>query len=245
MIFRTIIIEDEQLARERLKKILTKHEQNIQIIAEAENGYKALELINKLNPDLIFLDIQMPGMNGFEVLEKIEKLPIIIFTTAYDEYALQAFETNSIDYLLKPISPERLNQAISKLNQFYQKNEQFNENILKMLNNLTHPKKDLFQVKVGAKILFIKHKDIYFFKAEEKYIFLYTYDKKYILNTSLNELEIDLPQNFVRTHRSSFVNLDHIQEILKLSMNKYIVIMNDKIKTELPLSRKAKSKLVK
>ena len=140
MSFRTIIIDDESLARERLKTLLDGNE-FIDIIACAKNGIEAVELINEKKPDLIFLDIQMPGLNGFEVLQKLEKLPYIIFATAYDEYALKAFETNSIDYLLKPIEKERLNKSIGKLRALTGNNENsqdFNEKIRNLISSLNN-----------------------------------------------------------------------------------------------------------
>ena len=115
MKFRTILIDDEPLALERLKRMLEPLEEIIEITDCAYDGRDAVDKINRLKPELIFLDIQMPELNGFEVLERIDFLPLIIFSTAYDEYALKAFETNSIDYLLKPVEPERLKVSIEKL----------------------------------------------------------------------------------------------------------------------------------
>jgi len=113
--FRALIIDDEMLAQERLNEMLKDYRQQIEVVGFANNGIEALNIISLLKPDLLFLDIQMPGLNGFEVLSKLDKIPLVIFTTAYDEFALKAFDTNSIDYLLKPIEDERLRQAIEKL----------------------------------------------------------------------------------------------------------------------------------
>lgn len=127
--FSTLIIDDEPAARRIIRSMLAKHTTSVNIIGEAANGVEAVEIINKQKPDLIFLDIQMPGYTGFEVLQKLTHLPNIIFTTAYEEYALKAFESFSVDYLLKPIRQERLDKAIEKLQSFGRKSEQLPENI--------------------------------------------------------------------------------------------------------------------
>jgi len=113
--YRTLIADDEQPARDRLKKLLAEHADQIELIGEAQNGLECREMIDRLKPDLVFLDIQMPGLNGFEVLQQTIHSPVVIFCTAYDEFALQAFETNSIDYIVKPIKAERIQKSIEKL----------------------------------------------------------------------------------------------------------------------------------
>src|SRR5512133_4209270 len=113
--YRTLIADDEQPARDRLKKLLAEHADQVELIGEAENGIQCVEMIDRLKPDLVFLDIQMPGLNGFEVLKQTSHSPVVIFCTAYDEFALQAFETNSIDYIVKPIKAERIQKSIEKL----------------------------------------------------------------------------------------------------------------------------------
>jgi two-component system LytT family response regulator len=115
MQFKTMIIDDENLARKRLRLLLQSHADAIEIVGEAANGKDGVLAVHSLHPDLIFLDIQMPGLTGFEMLQQLEYVPLVIFTTAYDEYALKAFETNAIDYLMKPISPSRLKKALDKL----------------------------------------------------------------------------------------------------------------------------------
>jgi DNA-binding LytR/AlgR family response regulator len=115
MTYKTVLIDDEPLALKRLERLLRPYDNTIEVVGRAENGADAVALINKLKPDLVFLDIQMPELTGFDVLERLEYTPLVIFSTAYDQYALQAFDVNSIDYLLKPVDPERLKKAVNKL----------------------------------------------------------------------------------------------------------------------------------
>lgn len=241
MKFKAIIIEDEGLARERLKLLLHKNEDLIEILAEAANGIEGLKLINSLQPDLIFLDIQMPGLTGFEMLQQLNEIPLVIFTTAYDDYALQAFETNTIDYLLKPIAPERLEKAILKLQQRSKNKAQVNDQLLDLISQMSQPKTSFIKVKTGSITKLVKLDKICYFQAEDKYTFLHTNDKKYILKDSLNELEKTLPSQFKRIHRAHIINLDFIKEIVSLSGNKSIAIMRDNDKTELPISRRMRA----
>jgi two-component system LytT family response regulator len=217
MKIRTIIIEDEKLARSRLKRMLAQYE-NIEILGEAQNGQEGIELIEKFQPDLIFLDIKMPLLSGFEMLTKLEKSPYIIFTTAYDQYALQAFEENTVDYLLKPISSEKLDRAISKINKIFVKGTQFPFDLAKLLQSIKS-KTDVikrFSVKVGDRIFLIADQDIHFFHAEDKYTFLNTTKDSYIIPFTLKELEEKLDQDlFCRVHRSFIINLEKIDSIHK------------------------------
>jgi len=217
MKIRIIIIEDEKLARSRLKRMLAKHE-NIEILGEAQNGQEGLELIKKFQPDLIFLDIKMPLLTGFEMLTRLEKSPYIIFTTAYDQYALQSFEENTVDYLLKPISTEKLDRAIIKINKIFDKGTQLPFDLEKLLQSIKS-KADVikrFSVKVGDRIFLIADQDIHFFHAEDKYTFLNTIKDSFIIPFTLKELEEKLDQDlFCRAHRSFIVNIEKIESIHK------------------------------
>jgi len=247
MYYRTILVEDEELTRLGLQKKLENFDE-IEIIDTAENGIEAVKKINELKPDLIFLDIQMPGMNGFEVLQSIEYIPIVIFTTAYDEYALKAFETNSIDYLLKPIEDDRLAKAIEKLKKFSSnesKKVEFDSNIASLLNELKNKQDKLsrIHIKIGDEVLFVNTSDIFYFKADNKYTTIYSFDDEYIINDTLASLEEKLPQNFVRIHRGYIINMDHLNKLKKWFGGKYLAVMKDKKKTEIPVSRSSKDKL--
>jgi len=245
MNYRTVLIDDEPLALERMKRLLKPHRDTIEIIDSAINGLEAVDSINRLNPDLIFLDIQMPELNGFEVLDRLNSLPLIIFCTAYDEYALKAFETNSIDYLLKPVEPERLKTAIKKLQRLTSDDkDSFHEQLHSMLSGLKKPGIKRIQVSAGDTIHLLPIDDIYFFRAEDKYVMAGTYDKTYVLSQTLNQLESELPSDdFIRIHRSSVINLNHIDTITRWFGGKYRVRMRDKEKTELDISRGSKHKL--
>jgi DNA-binding LytR/AlgR family response regulator len=247
MLYKTIIVEDEELTR---KGMMNKLEQfsEIEIIDTAENGIEAVEKINKLKPDLIFLDIQMPGMNGFEVLQNLTFMPIVIFTTAFDEYALKAFETNSIDYLLKPIEEERLAKSIGKLKKFStgeSKKSDFDSGIASLLSELKNRQEKLtrIHIKIGDEVLFVNTSDIFFFKADNKYTTICTFDDEYIINDTLASLEEKLPENFVRIHRGFIINMDHLNKLKKWFGGKYMAVMKDKKKTEIPVSRNSKDKL--
>ena len=240
---KAILIDDEPLALKRLEKLLKAFETDLEIVGIATNGTDAIKLIDRLKPDVIFLDIQMPELNGFEVLERIRHQPFVIFSTAYDEFALKAFETNSIDYLLKPVDTKRLKRAIDKLNTFRgQDLEEFQHRLQNLLGKIDSPSTRI-RVKMGDSIKLLPADDIFFFVADEKYTRVNTYDKAYLIDSSLNALEEQLDPNFVRVHRSVLVNLNHMDEIFKMFKGNYQVRMKDANRTDLPVSRQLKYKL--
>lgn len=217
MTIKTIIIDDEKLARSRLRRMLTRYH-NIEILGEAKNGQEGLELIEKIQPDLIFLDIKMPLLSGFEMLTQLEKSPYIIFTTAYDQYALQAFEQDTVDYLLKPISNEKLDRAINKIKKIVQQGTQLPFDLEKLLKTIRSKEEIIkrFSVKLGDRIFLIADQKIQFFHAEDKYTFLNTAKDSYIIPFTLKELEEKIDQNlFCRVHRSFIVNIEKIESIHK------------------------------
>lgn len=230
-----IIVEDEQLAASRLIKLLIPYEDKIQIIGQASNGQEGLKLIEQLKPDFIFLDIEMPLMNGLEMAVKLSEQPYIIFTTAYDEYALQAFEENSIDYLLKPIQPTRLEKAINKLLDIHGKNQNssFEASQLKVLiDQLKGPKTiEIIRANVGDKIVILKLQDIQYFKAEDKLTTVVTADgKEYFITPSLTQLLPKLPEHFIQLNRSHIVNENYTIEIRKGFNRKLQFEMQNKVK---------------
>lgn len=236
MRFKTLIIEDEEPARIRLEKLLSQYSENIELIGSAVNGREGLEKINKLNPDLIFLDIQMPGMTGFEMLSKLDEIPPIIFCTAYDEYALQAFETNSIDYLLKPVKAERLVQTIAKLKKI--RPSLNNTDIMRFLRSFeqNETKKELtsLTVKTGKKMLFLKLKEIAYFQAKDKYVTICLHNGvEHLYEKSLNRLEEQLPDNFKMIHRSLIINTNFIKEVHSYFNSRFAFILTDKNSTKL------------
>ena len=208
MPIRAIIIDDERLARNELKKLLQQHPE-VNIIEEGANVDDGLEKINSLNPDLIFLDIQMPGKTGFDLLAELEKAPKVIFTTAYDEYAIKAFEVNALDYLLKPIEPKRLADAIQKLQQELAK-EKANEGLSR--GPLTEH--DQVFVKDGERCWFVKLSEIRLFESVGNYAKVYFSTNKPLILKSLNSLEERLDHRmFFRANRKHIINLRWIEKI--------------------------------
>jgi len=203
---KAIIIDDERLARMELKKLLVPFKE-IEVIDEAINAKDAIDKISQLKPDLIFLDIQMPGKNGFELLEDLDVVPDVIFTTAYDEYALKAFEYNALDYLLKPIEQKRLEEAIRRV---IEKNLLKEEN---QKNNLLKPDDQVF-VKDGEHCWFVKLEDVRLFESEGNYVRIYFQDFKPLILRTLNYLDERLDRKtFFRASRKHIINLRWIDKI--------------------------------
>ena len=198
---KAIIVEDSRLARVELKDMLTQHP-NIELIGEAENAEIAKDMIENEDPDLIFLDINMPGKNGFELLESLEVVPQVIFTTAYDEYAIKSFEYNALDYLLKPIKADRLAQAIEKI-----KEEDPHTPEKSLLSHHLQADQQVF-VKDGEKCWLIKIGDVRVFEVCGNYSRVYFENNKPLILRSLNQLEERLdPTSFFRANRQEIINL--------------------------------------
>jgi len=224
-----IVVEDEYPARLRMKQLLEEYKESIQLIGEVDTGKKAIDLIQEKQPDVIFLDIQLPDMTGFDVLSKIEGTPLIVFTTAYSEYALKAFESYSIDYLVKPISAERFAKAMDKLLNWGDKSKLDLSLIQEMFLQLKQPKESFsFAIKLKDKILLVDYKNIAFFNAEDKYVNIHLENgKSYLLSKTLTQLSEDLPPEFVRVHRSYIVNQKRVVEIQKFFKGKYKLKLSD------------------
>ncbi len=240
MHIRAIIVDDEELARKRLRKLLRKYQPEMEIIAEAQNGEEAVDKISTLRPEVIFLDVQMPGYDGFEVVRRLRTKPFIVFVTAYNEYALKAFEENSVDYLLKPIEQKRLDKAVEKLRRLFDSSKlQFNENIERMLSQLVSPSLQRMKVKIGEKILLLDLSDVVYFEAKDKYTFLHTSDREYMIDETITDLEVKLDKSdFIRIHRAVIVNVKFIRELVKWFAGRYKVKLKDKRETELIVSRR-------
>lgn len=207
---RVIIIEDERLAREELKLLLANYS-TIQIVAEAVNAEEGIQKIKEHKPDLIFLDIQMPGMNGFEMLKKLDEIPKVIFITAYDEYAIKAFEVDALDYLLKPVDPERLRDSLAKLDQ---PEEEFTSVIDVVEKNKTLTAGDKVFIKDGEKCWFIDVNEIRIFESDGNYVKVYFDGYRPLILRSLNSLEERLDGRvFFRANRKFIVNLNCITAV--------------------------------
>jgi two-component system LytT family response regulator len=215
MSVRTIIIDDERLARNELKKLLQEFSE-IEVIDEASNVAEGLEKIEQHNPDLIFLDIQMPGKTGFDLLEELERSPKVIFTTAYDEFALKAFEVNALDYLLKPVEPRRLSDAIQKLH-FEESRDNGaiggGPNTLLRSNGLLGENDQVF-VKDGERCWFVKLNEIRLFESVGNYAKVFFAGNKPLILKSLNALEERLDDKvFFRANRKHIINMRWIEKI--------------------------------
>ncbi len=210
---RAVIIDDERLARNELKKLLLEFPE-IEVIAEAANANEGIEKIDSLNPDLVFLDIQMPGKTGFDMLAELEKAPDVIFTTAYDDYALKAFEVNALDYLLKPVEPRRLADALQKLHlEEHNDREGMTDEEISINKSLLHETDQVF-VKDGERCWFVKLADIRLFESVGNYAKIYFGANKPLILKSLNALEERLDEKvFFRANRKHIVNLRLIEKI--------------------------------
>jgi two-component system, LytTR family, response regulator len=229
-----IIIDDEPLARQVLIEYLEPL-QHINILAECNNGFEGVKAITELKPDLIFLDVQMPKLNGFEMLELLDQKPKVIFTTAFDEYAIKAFEVNAIDYLLKPFTAQRLNTAIEKANTASQ--------IESFVNN-TEPNEVLIQafqaprivIKDNHQIYIIPFSDILYLEAADDYVKIFTEKRYYLKKKTMTYFESILPQaDFCRVHRSFILKLSEIAKVEPWEKDGAIIITKNK--TEIPVSK--------
>lgn len=208
---KAIIIDDERLARNELRKLLVDFPE-IEVVAEGANANEGLEKIESINPDLVFLDIQMPGKTGFDMLAELDKAPHIIFTTAYDEYALKAFEVNALDYLLKPVEPRRLADAIQKLH-IQEEKEQSGTQDAAANRDMLHEDDQVF-VKDGERCWFVKLSEIRLFESVGNYAKVFFGPNKPLILKSLNALEERLDEKtFFRANRKHIVNLRLIDKI--------------------------------
>ena len=239
-VFKTIVIDDEPAARRLMKNLLQEHDDVIQVIDEAGTGGEALQKIEALKPDLIFLDIQMPDLTGFEVIEKLTHKPNIIFTTAYEQYAIKAFETFSIDYLLKPIKEERLQQSIYKLKQFGKADSPINiSGLQQLIEQFKTPQKaTALPIRTGDRIILLRYENIVYLEAQDKYVFVFTHDgQKHLTDQSLTTLSEKLPSQFHRVHKSYIINKDKIREMHRHFNSRYLFILEDKPGTRITSGR--------
>ncbi len=210
--YKTIIIDDERLAREEVKRALSNYPEFV-VLGEAANVDEAIVLIEKERPDLIFLDIHMPEKSGFDLLEELAVVPEVVFTTAYDQYAVKAFEVNALDYLVKPLRDERFSKTIEKVKAELAKKEEIKVDVLPMHRKIF--------IKDGEKCHFIPLSEIHFIESLENYARLYFGDQKAMIKRSLNLLEEKLDSTvFFRINRSQIINTQYIKEIHPYFNNK-------------------------
>ena len=238
---KVVIIDDEPLARSLVVEYLQQHS-SIEIAAECNDGFQGVKAIMQHKPDLIFLDIQMPKINGFEMLELLDSTPSVIFTTAFDEYAIKAFEANAIDYLLKPFSKERFDLAIQKWNE--KKHTSSEKNIHSLLENTTKQpdEKNRIVVKNGSDIRIVPMADVMYIEAYDDYVKIFTKETYFLKKKTMNYYEQVLDSSqFFRTHRSFIINLQELTKIEPLEKNTYVVLLKNG--KRIPLSRTGYSKL--
>lgn len=238
-----IIVDDENLAREIIKKHLQDF-QNIKILCECSNGFEGAKKINELKPDLLFLDIQMPKLTGFEMLELLDDIPAVIFTTAYDQYAIKAFEVSAVDYLLKPFSSERFKEAVEKAINLVQKHKSSDKEVHKLIEQATSQQEylDRIVVKDGQKINIVQTESLQRIEALDDYVMLYTNSEKLIKQKTMKFFEEHLnPKDFLRIHRSHIVRIDFIKQIQLYEKESYRVLLKND--TLLPVSKSGYIKL--
>jgi two-component system LytT family response regulator len=235
-----IIVEDERPARDLLKTYLQEYEE-LELLGEYDNGFDGLKAINELKPDAIFLDVQMPKLTGFELLEVLEHQPEVIFTTAYDQFAIRAFEQNAVDYLLKPFSKNRFREAIVKLDQRLKSKSDGTlekSGIEKIRQHFAESDEKLHRVviKKTGKIHVISTDDINFLEAQDDYVMVYTDEGKFLKQQTMKYFEKHLDnQQFVRVHRSYIANIACIERIEPYEKSNFILILKDGNKV--PVSR--------
>lgn len=233
--YKVIIVDDEPLARSIVKEYLQKHT-DLELAQECGDGFEGVKAIQQHKPDLIFLDIQMPKINGFEMLELVDDPPAVIFTTAFDEYAIKAFEAHAIDYLLKPFNQDRFDKAVAKWkNQAGSTNGETTKELLETAS-LSPAQAQRVVIKDGSKIKIIPSHEILYLEAADDYVKVHTKDGYFLKNKTMNHFEQVLDSNqFVRSHRSYIINISQITRIDPYEKDNHVAILKSGVKV--PISR--------
>lgn len=239
MTTRAVLVDDEPLARKRLRRLLLEHG-GVEIAGEAGDGAAACRLIAELKPDLVFLDVQMPGMSGFDVLARLRERPRVIFVTAHDEFAVRAFEEQALDYLLKPVEPARLERALTRVAAGARapaENDERFERLLQAIDRAKAPPQRI-AVRRGAKVILVEPAAIVFCRAEDKYTVLYTADGEHVVDRTIEELERTLdPATFLRIHRGAIVNLAFVKDLTAVEGGRVLVSLTAPPGAQLHASR--------
>jgi two-component system, LytTR family, response regulator len=244
MKLRAYLVDDEPLALARLRRLL-EHSQRVQVIGSTTTPEHAVEALTADPPDVCFLDIQMPRLNGFDVLAKLTRQPIVIFTTAYDQYALQAFAVNSVDYLLKPVDPEALERALNKVESLRNSGQpsppDFQALLKQLADSLREMKPEYLEriaSRLGDRLWFLDLDRVTHFYAQDKLTYAASEGKAYCVDHSIAELEKKLdPKKFIRVHRSTVVSLSWIKEVTSLPGGSLNIRLKDSTNTDLTVSR--------
>ncbi len=238
MKYRCVLVENEEGSLRRLKRLLAAFPEDIEVIGEAMDGPTAVEAVRALRPDLLFLDIGLPGFNGFQVLERLDIQPAVIFTTGYDQHALRAFQAHAVDYLVKPIDRQGIEHALTKLRSMGFNHAHFARALERLLEASGSRYLTRIGCKVGDRTILVKTGEVLYFRSDNKYTALHTVNTEYLIDTPLVELESKLnPEDFIRIHRSTLVNVAWITEIHKGFDGKFNVILKDAKSTRLVASR--------
>ncbi len=263
MSIRAVIVDDEKPARDRIRRLLADHADFV-LVGEAADGTSAVALIDSERPDLCFLDVQMPEGDAFDVLHRVRHVPRVIFTTAYDRYAVRAFEVHSLDYLLKPFGRERFAKAIDRAREALRERAASGDDLRKILDEIRQglgtrgglPTAEEAEVgrppgappvagpplrisaRRGAKILLLDPSEIFWFEAEDVLVFARTEEGRFLVERPLAELESLLGHNFFRSHRRYLVNLSKVAEILPGDAGTYRIVVRDSSRSSVPLSRR-------
>ncbi len=233
---KAIIIEDEELSRKLIISYLEDFNE-IEIIRECANGFEGIKTINELNPHLVFLDIQMPKLNGFEMLELLDNIPEIIFITAHNEFAIKAFEFNAVDYLLKPYSKERLIEAVKKAIDRIKSQRPADKNIGKLINQSFGDIIERVVVKTGSKIKVIPVQKMHYLEAQDDYVMIYTEDSKHLKQATMAFFETHLdPKQFIRVHRSYIVKIDQVVQLEPYEKDNYVAVLKSGAKIKVSKS---------
>jgi len=237
---RTLIVDDEDLARQVIREMLRSHSE-IEIVGECANGFDAVKLVSELKPDLLFLDVQMPKLDGFEVLELIGNDVAVIFATAYDEHAIRAFEVHAVDYLLKPFRAERLNDALERAKErIGKKPAAAPDQLLAAARSGSYSERIV--VKDGTRVHIFPAAKLDYAEAQDDYVAMASQGKKYLKQQTISNLESSLdPKNFVRIHRSYLVNLERVARLEPYGKDSHIAILHDGAR--LPVSRAGLARL--
>ena len=238
---KALIVDDEDLARQVVREMLAPHPE-VEVVAECANGFEAVRMAAELKPDLIFLDIQMPKLDGFEVLELIGTDIAVVFVTAYDEHALRAFEVHAVDYLMKPFRAERFEAALDRAKQRIGGTAPFRPEELKASTRSTGTYAERVVVKDGTRVQIIPISKLDYAEAQDDYVALASQGKKHLKQQTISSLEAALdPKTFVRIHRSYLVNLERVTRLEPYGKDTHVVILNDGAR--LPVSRSGHARL--
>jgi two-component system LytT family response regulator len=229
---RVIIVDDEELGRQRVRDLL-RSEGGFEVVAECADGNTAVEQIQELRPDLVFLDVQMPGMDGFQVLESLDAavMPVVVFITAYDEFAVRAFEANAVDYLMKPFYKPRFHAAVERARARVEQArlKGLDRRLLSLIEGAPGPSKpDRFVIRQGSRIYFLASEEVDWLEGEGNYVRLHSGGKSHLIRSMIGTLVERLdPRRFIRVHRSVIVNVDGIKEIQVFGRGTYVLVLRD------------------